>query len=70
MIAQEVEKQFPDIVHTDKNTGLKSVEYGNLVAPLIEAMKEQQKVIDSQNEKIQSLESRLEKIEANLAHTK
>lgn len=70
MIAQEVEKQFPDLVHTDKNTGLKSVEYGNLIAPIIEAMKEQQKIIDAQDKKIQSLESRLEKIEASLDHTK
>ena len=84
VIAQEVEKQFPDIVHTDEKTGMKSVEYGNLVAPIIEAIKEladktgnimkkltdQQKIIDAQNEKIQSLEKRLQKIEISLTHTK
>jgi hypothetical protein len=48
LIAQDVEKVFPEIVQTDKQTGLKSVEYGNLVAPLIEAVKEQQKMIDAQ----------------------
>ena len=40
LIAQEVEKVAPSLVKTDKNTGLKSVLYGNLVAPLIEAVKE------------------------------
>lgn len=52
LIAQDVEKVFPEIVQTDNQTGLKSVEYGNLVAPLIEAMKEQQKMIDVQRELI------------------
>jgi Chaperone of endosialidase len=40
IIAQEVEQVFPDIVHTDTTTGMKSVKYGNLVAPIIEAIKE------------------------------
>ncbi|MGZ3658531.1 MAG: tail fiber domain-containing protein [Bdellovibrionota bacterium] len=39
VIAQEVEKIFPEIVVTDKNTGLKAVRYDSLVAPLIEAVK-------------------------------
>jgi hypothetical protein len=46
VIAQDVETVFPEIVHTDSATGYKSVEYGNLVAPLIEAIKSQQKEID------------------------
>jgi hypothetical protein len=40
VIAQEVEKVFPALVHTDEKTGYKSVEYANLVGPLIEAVKE------------------------------
>jgi len=39
VIAQEVEQLFPELVVTDSN-GMKSVKYGNLVAPLIEALKE------------------------------
>jgi hypothetical protein len=39
VIAQEVEKVLPDIVHTDEN-GMKSVAYGNLTAVLIEAIKD------------------------------
>ncbi len=42
MIAQEVELIIPEVVHTDEQTGLKSIEYQNLVALLIESIKEQQ----------------------------
>ena len=63
IIAQEVEKVFPELVHTDTKTGLKSVEYGNLVAPLIESVKSQQKTIEEQDIKIQNLEARLDKLE-------
>lgn len=66
MIAQEVEKVFPDIVHTDAETGMKSVEYGNLIAPVIEAIKSQQQIIEEQNTRIQSLEARLEALEAKM----
>ena len=54
LIAQDVEKVFPELVSTD-NEGLKSVEYGNLVAPLIEAIKEQQKQIDELKKEIERL---------------
>ena len=52
VIAQEVEKVFPEIIHTD-DQGYKSVEYGNLVAPLIEAIKELNQKLDEQAQKIQ-----------------
>ena len=39
VIAQEVEKVIPDVVHTNEE-GMKSVAYGNLVAVLIEAVKD------------------------------
>ena len=83
VIAQEVEAVFPEIVKTDTHTGFKSVQYENLIAPLIEAVKtqqiiideqtnnslkslsEQQKTIDSQKEKIISLEMRLKNLENN-----
>jgi CheY-like chemotaxis protein len=41
VIAQEVEQVFPEAVGTDNN-GVKNVNYNSLVAPLIEAIKEQQ----------------------------
>ncbi len=80
LIAQEVEKVYPQVVETDKE-GFKSVNYQALVSPIIEAIKElyhkylaqeeeskaQKALIQEQAKKIQELESRLEKIEQKLA---
>lgn len=38
-IAQELEEVYPEVVRTDKESGLKSVAYGLLVAPIVEAIK-------------------------------
>lgn len=54
LIAQEVEEIFPEVVITDQNTGLKSIDYGNLVGVLIEAIKEQQNQINELQTKINS----------------
>jgi len=69
LIAQEVEKIVPEVVNTDAN-GYKAVEYANLIAYLIEAMKEQQNIIEDQRTQIIQLQkqnsnfdSRLEKLE-------
>jgi hypothetical protein len=45
-IAQEVEKIIPEVVGTD-NDGWKSIEYSHLVPVLLEAIKEQQTMIES-----------------------
>ena len=39
LLAQEVEKVFPEVVQTDDKTGLKRVAYAYLIAPLIEAFR-------------------------------
>jgi hypothetical protein len=54
LIAQEVEKVFPELVKTDVN-GYKSVEYSKVVAILIQAVKEQQLIIAGQQEQITDL---------------
>lgn len=54
VIAQEVEKVFPELVSTDED-GYKSVAYEKLSAILVEAMKEQQKLIDEQKRTIETL---------------
>jgi len=59
LIAQEVEKVYPNLVSTGKD-GYKSVEYQNLVAPLIESVKEQQKEINKQQEEIDLLKKEIE----------
>ncbi|MEA2113000.1 MAG: tail fiber domain-containing protein [Patescibacteria group bacterium] len=58
LIAQDVEKVYPELVMTDEETGLKSIQYSNLVAPLIEAIKEQQKQIDELKNEIKLLKSK------------
>jgi hypothetical protein len=40
LIAQEVELIIPEVVHTDPETTIKSIEYQNLVGLLIEAIKQ------------------------------
>jgi hypothetical protein len=61
LIAQDVEKIYPELVSTDEN-GMKSVQYGNLVAPLIEAVKEQQKQIEAQQKEIDALKAEIEEM--------
>lgn len=59
VIAQEIEKVLPEVVISTKNTNGEetlSVAYGNIVALLIEGIKEQQKKIDSLEERLSYLE--------------
>lgn len=60
LIAQEVEKVYPEAVVTSPTTGMKSVGYGNLVAPLIEAIKEQQAQLERQSREIEELKRKIE----------
>jgi trimeric autotransporter adhesin len=55
LIAQNVESVIPQIVHTNNN-GIKSVEYGNLVALLVETVKTQQQQIEDLQKRIEQLE--------------
>lgn len=55
-IAQDLEKIYPEVVITDKN-GYKSVDYAKLTPILVEAIKEQQKIIESQQSSINNLKS-------------
>jgi hypothetical protein len=54
IIAQELEKIYPELVETDKD-GYKSVDYSRLSPVLLEAIKEQQKMIDTFKLNVQSL---------------
>ena len=62
LIAQEVETVIPELVATGKD-GYKSVEYANLVALLIEAVKEQQKEIALLKSQTVQLTTSLQKLE-------
>jgi hypothetical protein len=57
LVAQDVEKVYPELVTTNPQTGMKSVQYGNLVAPLIEAIKAQQAQIDALKKEIEALKT-------------
>lgn len=72
LIAQEVEKVFPELVGTDTE-GYKSVDYAKLVPLLIESVKTQQVQLQKQEEqvrlqqeKIDQLLLRLEKLERSV----
>ena len=53
VIAQEVEQVLPEVVHTDDSPEqMKAVSYANIVGLLIEAIKEQQEMIDELKKQI------------------
>lgn len=62
LIAQEVEQVVPEVVVKEKieNQELKTVEYGNLTALLIEAIKEQQEQINFLKQTVQELSTKLD----------
>ena len=51
LVAQEVEKVLPEVV-SENSDGIKSLAYGNIVALLVETVKEQQKQIDELKQQI------------------
>jgi hypothetical protein len=62
LVAQEVEKVFPELVFTDKE-GYKAVDYSRLVAPLIGAVKELKSENDTLKETLVKLEKRVAALE-------
>ena len=71
-IAQELETVFPELVHYNEESGLKSVDYIGVIPVLVEAVKEQQAIIDSLKEKVkesEDLKQRVERLEELLVNT-
>ena len=64
-IAQEAEKVIPEVVNSSNDSY--TMQYGPVSALLVEAVKEQQKIIESQKSEIQMLIERVRKIEDMLA---
>ena len=56
LIAQEVEKVIPEVVHEDAD-GYKSISYPNITAVLVEAIKEQQNDINKLKEQVKELQN-------------
>lgn len=61
-IAQELERIFPQVVFTDEN-GFKTVDYAKITPVLVEAIKEQQKIIEELKAANTGMNQRLEKAE-------
>jgi hypothetical protein len=59
VIAQDVEAVLPEAVSTDPRTGYKSVQYGNLIAPVIEAVKELDHKSDDTDARIAKFEEEI-----------
>jgi hypothetical protein len=64
LIAQEVEQVFPELV--SNAGGTKGIQYGNLVAPLIEAVKTQQASLEAQNLTIKELKGKIKELNNRL----
>ena len=65
VVAQEIEKVYPELVHTSES-GYKSVSYSKLVAPLIEAVKEIFSITESNADRIAGLEAQIEALRLEL----
>lgn len=65
-LAQEVERVLPELVFTDSN-GYKSVDYARLTAVLVEAIKEQQKIIAELKIKVKDGENKIDKLNEQFA---
>jgi trimeric autotransporter adhesin len=68
LIAQDVEKVFPEVVMTDSKTGMKSVMYDHLVSPIIETVKAMWVKITQHDTAIETLQAENAKLkEDNVA---
>lgn len=70
VLAQEVEKVFPDAVVTNRTTGYKGVKYQYLIAPLIEATKELYGSCSAVEGESERLKARVEELSAENAALK
>lgn len=72
-IAQEVEKVYPEVVKTDKQTGIKGVAYQYLVAPIIEALRSLVARLEAIEDKVMKLvegQKKIQKLEEENAMLK
>lgn len=64
LIAQEVKEVFPQAVSYDNNQGLYSLNYGCLIAPVIQAIKELKETVDRLQEKVDKLQEKVDRQDA------
>ncbi|NEO78352.1 DUF6519 domain-containing protein [Moorena sp. SIO4G3] len=63
LVAQEVEEVFPELVSTDSQ-GMKSLSYSKLIAPLIEAIKEQNNKISELAKQVKQQQTKITQLQA------
>jgi len=63
LIAQEVAPLFPEAVFENGNSGTMGINYSRFAALFVEAFKDQQKIIEEQQQEIDALKQRLERLE-------
>ena len=69
LIAQEVEKLFPEIIATNQD-GYKSIDYSKISVLLIQAMKEQQNEIEKQSDEIKKQSDEINKMKSDIEELK
>ena len=66
LIAQDVEKIFPQLVKTDQKSGIKSLGYSGLIPVMIKAMQEITVLNDELGHKLSEQNKKIEKIQVQL----
>ncbi|MBX3043344.1 MAG: tail fiber domain-containing protein [Candidatus Kapabacteria bacterium] len=61
-IAQEFEKVIPELAFTNPTDGYMGINYAEMTAVLVEAMKEQQTIIDEQNKRILDQQNEIDEL--------
>ena len=62
-IAQEIEKDFPELVNFNDNLGIKTVNYAQFNSVLLEGMKEMTYIINNLSNKVNTLENKIKDME-------
>ena len=70
LTAQDVEKVFPVAVSTDNSTGIKSLNYGALTAPIVESIKELNNKDIEKDKKIAELQNEIEALKEEIENLK
>lgn len=64
-MAQDVQRIFPELVKKDENSDMLSINYIGLIPVIIEALKDQNAIINEQKEQIQKLEELVKSTQEN-----
>lgn len=62
LIAQQVEEYIPEVIVTNKENNIKTINYNGIIPYLVEGMKEQQRQIESQKSEIEELKNMVKRL--------